>query len=416
MVGRQRIAALAACLALPAFVLTAALPANGQGPDTLAGRWDASAKIAGVDIPFRLDLIQRGGALRATFFDGARPTNLSAPATISDGHLHLTFPSYAATLDATVADGKLEGTYVKGRASVPITARKETGPQPAAVRNAPDIAGEWIVTGVTAKGENAWRLIVHQTGGKAEATILRIDGDTGTLNGRYVDGAFRLSHFAGERPALLEIRPQPNHQLKLTLSDGGEPAELTAVRPREAKAQGVAPADPTHFTSVADRTAAFQFDAPNLDGRKIANTDKQFRGKVVVVDVMGSWCPNCHDEAPYLQSLYQKHHKEGLEVVALDFEQTPEQVADPQRLKAFIARYGITYTVLLAGETKTVHEKLPQAVNLAAWPTTFFIGRDGRVKATHVGFTSPGSGARDVQTKTEVEKQVETLLAQRKAG
>ena len=64
----------------------------------------------------------------------------------------------------------------------------------------------------------------------------------------------------------------------------------------------------------------------------------------------------------------------------------------------------------------TVHEKLPQAVNLAAWPTTFFIGRDGRVKATHVGFTSPGSGARDVQTKTEVEKQVETLLAQRKAG
>jgi peroxiredoxin len=88
-------------------------------------------------------------------------------------------------------------------------------------------------------------------------------------------------------------------------------------------------------------------------------------------------------------------------------------VADPQRLKAFVARYGLTYTVLVAGETKAVHDKLPQAVNLAAWPTTFFIGRDGRVKATHVGFTSPASGPRDRATKAEVEKQVETLLAAR---
>ncbi len=126
---------------------------------------------------------------------------------------------------------------------------------------------------------------------------------------------------------------------------------------------------------------------------------------------MGSWCPNCHDEAPFLQALYAKHHRQGLEVVALDFEQ-PDQLADPQRLRAFVERYAITYPVLLAGDKAAVHEKLPQAVNLSAWRTTFFLGRDGRVDEVHVGFTSPASGARDTETKAAVEREVQSLLAQ----
>jgi thiol-disulfide isomerase/thioredoxin len=407
MAWRSPLVALAAGL-----VLTAGPPAHSQDPDNLTGRWDAVAKVAGADIPFRLDLSDKSGQVRASFFNGGHATNLSAPARLESGRLHLTFPSYASTLDAAVVDGQLSGTYVKGRASYAITARRASAP-PAVARAAPNIGGEWIIPGVSAKGETAWRLIVRQTGASAQAAILRVDGDTGALDGRYADGVFRLSHFAGERPALLEIRPQPNGQLALSLFDGSGHAELTALRPREAKAQGVAPADPTHFTSVADASAPFRFEAVDLNGHKVASSDRRFRGKVVVVDVMGSWCPNCHDEAPFLQSLYAKHHKDGLEVVALDFEQSPDQVADPQRLKTFVARYGLTYTVLVAGETKAVHDKLPQAVNLAAWPTTFFVGRDGRVKATHVGFTSPASGPQDRATKAEVEKQVEALLAQR---
>ncbi|MGC1302891.1 MAG: TlpA disulfide reductase family protein [Caulobacteraceae bacterium] len=407
-------------LAAAGLFLITALPAHGtadgaRAKDGLAGRWQGQAQLNGAEIPFRLDLSARGGQVRATFFDGSRPTNPSAPGVVSpSGRLQLSFPSYAAVLDASVTDLGLEGTYTRGRSTLPITARK--APPPAPGQGAPSIAGEWIIPGVTAKGEKAWRLIVHQAGGRAEATILRIDGDTGTLNGVYADGAFRLSHFAGERPALLEIRAPSPRQLKLSLTDGEGHKDLVAVRPREALAQGVAPSDPTRFTSVADPAAPFSFAFPDLSGRTVASTDKRFRGKVVLVDVMGSWCPNCHDEAPFLQSLYARHHRQGLEVVALDFEQSPEQVADPQRLKAFVQRYGLTYSVLLAGETKTVHEKLPQAVNLSAWPTTFFIGRDGRVKAVHVGFTSPGSGARDRETRAEVEKQVEALLAGAKAG
>ena len=397
-----------------ALLCAAAAPA-ARAAD-LAGRWSATAEVQGAAIPFRLDFRRQGRAIRAVFFDGTRPTNLSSPTPEDGDHVRLVFPSYAATLELTQAGDALDGTYVKGHNPQIHIHAVRAGPPPAPGGQpiggrAPAIAGEWIVPHASPKGEQAWRLIVRQSGRAAEAAILRVDGDTGTLNGRYADGVFRLSHFAGERPALLVITPQPDGRLKLALDDDDGHVDLVGLRTAQAQAQGVAPADPTHFTGVADPSQPFRFDFPDLQGRKVANTDARFRGKVVVVDMMGSWCPNCHDETPFLEALYAKHHSQGLEIVALDFEQ-PDQLADPERLRAFIQRYGVTYTVLLAGAVKDVHEKLPQATNLAAWPTTFFLGRDGRVKATHVGFTSPGSGQRDVETKAAVEHEVDTLLAQ----
>ena len=392
----------ALCLAAAAGPATAA-------PDALTGTWRATATVNGAQIPFRLHLESQGSEASGHFFDGPRATNPSKGGDWRDGQLHLVFPSYAATLDAHVEDGKLVGAYKIGERSTPIEAIRETKPVVAAP-GAPRIAGEWIVPFKSPKGEAAWRLIIKQKGGKAEASILRIDGDTGTLDGVFDGAAFHLSHYAGERPAKLDVAVQPDHTLKLVLTDGSGARDLVGLREAAATAQGAAPTDPTKHTSVTDAAEPLAFSFPDLDGHPVSNTDPRFKGKVVVVDVMGSWCPNCHDEAPYLQALYRKYHAQGLEVVALDFEQ-PEQLANPQRLKAFIQRYGLTYTVLLAGDTKAVNAKLPQAKNLNAWPTTFFVGRDGLVKATHVGFTSPGSGPRDTETRAEVDHEVKTLLA-----
>jgi thiol-disulfide isomerase/thioredoxin len=389
------------------------LTANAVVAGPEAGLWQATAEVSGARIPFQLEIAGEGSSVHAHFFDGSRPTNPSGAGELRDGHLHLTFPSYAAVLDAKLAGERLEGTYTAGT-NHPITIHATRGGPPVArAAAAPRIAGEWIIPFRSPKGESAWRLIVRQTGGSAQAAILRIDGDTGTLNGRFANGHFELSHFAGERPALLEATPSPDGSLKLVLVDGSGRRELSAVRPSIAAAEGVAPTDPTRHTSVSDGAQPFAFAFKDLSGRPVSNTDPKFRHKVVLVNIMGSWCPNCHDEAPFLQSLYARHHAQGLEIVALDFEQRPEQLVDPARLRAFIQRYGISYTVLLAGETKDVNAKVPQAVNLNAWPTTFFLGRDGRVKSVHVGFTSPGSGPRDAETRAGIEHEVETLLASR---
>jgi hypothetical protein len=85
---------------------------------------------------------------------------------------------------------------------------------------------------------------------------------------------------------------------------------------------------------------------------------------------------------------------------------------NPTRLRAFIKEYGIKYTVLLGGETGSAKEKLTQAQDWDAWPTTFFVGRDGLVKSVHAGFPSRGSGELYRRDTDEFVATVERLLAE----
>jgi thiol-disulfide isomerase/thioredoxin len=139
------------------------------------------------------------------------------------------------------------------------------------------------------------------------------------------------------------------------------------------------------------------------------------QGKVLLVSITGSWCPNCRDEAPFLANLYKKYRGRGFEIVALSFEEA-DQFANPVRLRNFIKEYGIEYTVLLAGDPDKLAEALPGAENLNSFPTSFLIGRDGKVRAVHAGFPSPASGAFYTEAQRDLTTQVERLLAERPAG
>ena len=130
-----------------------------------------------------------------------------------------------------------------------------------------------------------------------------------------------------------------------------------------------------------------------------------------IANISGSWCPNCHDETPFLVELYKKYKSRGLEIVGLSFEEEA-QLKNPVRLRAFMKRYGIEYTVLLPGEPKELNDKVPQAVNLSSFPTSFFLGRDGRVRSVHAGFASPATGDEHVRLKKEVRELVTKLLAE----
>src|SRR5207245_2843526 len=111
----------------------------------------------------------------------------------------------------------------------------------------------------------------------------------------------------------------------------------------------------------------------------------------------------------YLVQLYKKYRSQGLEIVALDFEE-PEQQDDLARVKAFVKQYGVEYTYLIAGAPVEMWEKVPQAVNLNTWPATLFVGRDGKVKAIHAGFAAPASGTFNNQLKDEFTSTIERLL------
>ena len=426
-------AALAALL----MSSTAAIAAEPTAA-AVDGRWDAVLTRNGVDIPFRLDIKGEGPTLQGVFYDGFRPYDGTTSASFKDGKLVLSVEHYLTTIDATLADGKLAGSAValnrESSAQYSFHATRHSDVIPASTVSAPSIAGTWVIplSAPSSKGEKAFRLIVEQRGAEVAGSILRIDGDTGAYSGSFKDGKWVLSHFDGGRPGVIEVTPKADGTLEVRQridrpgaeaqasneygagqADGRYAPTLTAYRQEVAEAKGLPkPDDFLTHTTARDPNETFKFNFPDVTGRKVSNDDPDFKGKVVLAIVTGTWCPNCHDEAQYLVQLDKKYHDKGLRIVALDFEE-PEQQGALAREKAFIKKYGVNYTYLIAGAPAEMWEKVPQLNHLDTWPATVFVGRDGKVKAVHSGFASPASGEFNAQLQQEFTARIEQLLAEK---
>jgi len=380
---------------------------------SIVGRWDATIQINGIDTPFPLEISGSGTNVAASFFNGD-DRYPSTQGRFENGKLVLNWDYYAATLDATLKDGVLEGQYAGTRrmkGPFAIRATRAAVAKPATVSGVvPNIGGLWEIPNKSGKGELAWRFIVQQSGPKASATILRVDGDTGTISGAFQNGKFVLSHFDGARAHLLEITPAADGTLDI-LQDGR--LKLTAYRPGAARAKGLPePTDADLHTTMKDPREPFRFSFPDLKGRLVSNLDPRFRGKVLVVEITGSWCPNCHDEAPFLAEMYRKYSRQDLEIVSLSFEET-DQLKDPSRLRAFVKKYGLEFPVLLCGDPDEANSKLTQLVNWNTWPATLFVDRKGLVRGIHSGFPSAGSGELFRQAKDAFNVEVGRLLAEK---
>jgi thiol-disulfide isomerase/thioredoxin len=360
-------------------------------------------------------LSEDGPGFKGTLFNGDE-TQTTTSARHENGAIVLRYDHYLTTIVASEKDaalvGKVQMRNDKDANGSPFRAVRHIAPAstPASI---PNISGVWEIPHETNKGEKAWRFIVKQQGADLQAAILRVDGDTGALTGRLGhDGTFVISHFDGSRPSLMHVTPQADGTLVIVQQGSNRDGKLVAYRPEVARAKGLPePANYATHTTVRDPNERFAFSFPDVDGKLRSQDDPKFKGKVVLAIVTGTWCPNCHDEAQYLVPLYKKYRDRGLEIVALDFEE-PEQQDELDRAKAFIAKYGVEYTYLIAGAPAEMWEKVPQAVNLNTWPATIFVGRDGKVRLIHSGFAATASGEFNAQLRQEFESTIERLLAE----
>ncbi len=387
------------------------------GQQALDGRWDATLTTKTGVVPFRLDISGEGTTLKGTLYNGWDPFETTTGASFQNGALVLRIDHYLTRITATLKDGELDGKVVsQSRADAGTYAfHAKRYVAPVASPDAPNVAGSWEIPldKPNAKGEKTQRLIVEQKGPEVSASILRVDGDTGALNGIYKDGKWLLSHWDGSRAAVMELSLKADGTLEVKQGAGRANGSLIAYRTEVARAKGFAlPEDYTTHTTMRDPNEVFTWKFPDVTGKILSNEDPQFKGKVVLAIVTGTWCPNCHDEAQYLVQLYAKYHDQGLEIVALDFEE-PEQQDDLERVHAFVKQYHVPYTYVIAGAPAEMWEKLPQAVNLNTWPATLFVGRDGRVKHIHTGFASPASGEFNAELKSEFTSTVEQLLKEK---
>ncbi len=118
------------------------------------------------------------------------------------------------------------------------------------------------------------------------------------------------------------------------------------------------------------------------------------------------------DEAPFLVQLYKEFHAQGLEIVGLMFELDDDAALARPRVQTFMRRFGISYPMLLAGTPDNINQRMPQLVNFGAYPTTIYLGRDGRVRSVHAGFASAATGAEHARLEGEIRELIQHLLAE----
>ena len=400
--------------ALAAVVLAVSFP--GVSATNIAGLWDAEIVADQLSIPFRFEIDQTGNQVQGFFFEGDRKIGSSSGSFAGD-HLRLEYDYLDTTLEIIFQGDQFLGSYRLNRPGArPLAIRAHRFvPAPANAADAPQLSGSWEMRRLpgevkTNSDKQTWNLFLRQSGAEVSGSILRVDGDTGFLVGRWQSGRLVLSHFAGQGPLLFEGKRNPDGTLSIALNRS---ANYVAVRKSEARAKGVPdPPDPSRYTSVKDPGVPFRFSFPDLAGKLVSNSDARFKGKVVLLTIGGSWCPNCQDEAPFLVDLYKEFHLQGLEIVGLMFEADADPALARPRVATFIKRFAIPYPMLLAGTVDDINQKMPQLVNFGAYPTTIYLGRDGRVQSVHAGFASQATGEEYVRLKAEVRRLVQRLLTE----
>ena len=272
-----------------------------------------------------------------------------------------------------------------------------------------DFSGRWALTFQDEDGkESAAIAELAQNGHEVTGTVLRASGDDRYIAGEARGDTLFLSRFDGGSAYLYLGRLRSDGMLSGDQYSGGGSHDTFAGR-RDPAAKLDNPAEKTAFKPGVNQ---LEFSFPDLDGNTLKFPATRFAGKVVLITVGGSWCPNCHDEAVFLKELLASRESRGLEVIQLMFERTPDFASSAKAARDFADKFAIDYPVLIAGTTTDddVLKKLPQIAAFKAYPTLFVVDRKGVVRAIHTGFAGPATGAHYEEQNRELSALVDALL------
>jgi len=376
---------------------------------SVAGSWRAVLDLAGAPLPFSITIEGPAGGWRGLLCNGERCEPVSGVRVTGDSVV-LEIADYAASIGAERRGDSLVGVYRnegnRGPRVIPFRAargRWEPGPGPAA------LVGRWDATFYQDWRTSPRVLELRNGASGLEGTIVSNSGDYGYFSGRATQDSFALAHFDGSFVYLLTGRLDGDTLRGVLHAGLRTQTPWTAVR-----STGAPFLTPPTAVTRGDTTAPFRFAFPDLDGTLVSNTDGRFHHKVVLVDVFGTWCPTCHDAAPTLVRLWRKYHSRGLEIVGLAFEVTGDSAVDNRQVRRYRKKFGIPFPLLLAGinDTDVAAAALPQLDGFVAFPTTVFLGRDGRVRRVHAGFYGPATGAQHGRLVAEFEGEIRQLLSE----
>jgi thiol-disulfide isomerase/thioredoxin len=397
----------------------------GQSKPTTVqtGTYRAVLTTKGGPLPFGLALEpgKQTGTYTAFAVNGSERLAMDM-ATVTGDSIRIPMALFDSELVAKVDGKTLTGTWRRHRTAqqtLTLPFRAELG---STYRFVPDsksasttVTGTWAtefgnkrnqVDTVNAVG------VFKQAGNRVSGTFLTPTGDYRYLDGNVVGDSLFLSCFDGSHLFLFKAKHNPAVK---TLT-GGFWAGISGYESWVAKADPTAKLpDPTSLTYLKPGAKTLTASFPEPNGNIVSLTDPRYKGKVTVVQILGSWCPNCMDETNFLSPWYKKNRQRDVEILGLSFERSADLKESGPKIERMKQRFNIDYPIVLAGTNDKAQaaKALPELNAVVAFPTTLILDKKGLVRHVYTGFNGPGTGKYYDQYVDEFNNLINKLLSEK---
>ncbi len=383
------------------------------------GAWRGVLKTDGGDLPFGLEISKNADSTTYSVMaiNGEERLALDS-AYFKDDSLVIPMGIFDASLTAKIKGEVMVGTYKKMRSDGTFLTGNFNAKRGNLSRfenikpSAITVSGKWATLFRGAEDATDTTLAIgvfKQNGNLVNGTFLTPTGDYRYLSGNISGDSLLLSCFDGNHAFLFKAKI--NAETKTM--EGKFWSNLKSLENWTATAnENASLPDAQTLTFLKPGFNKFEFNFPDASGKKISLQDERFKDKAVVVQIMGSWCPNCMDETKFLAPWYLKNKDRGVEVVALAFEKSTDLSVSGPKLERLKNRFSVPYPILLAGsnDKELASKVLPMLNKIISFPTTIFIDKKGNVKAIHTGFSGPGTGQYYDDFVSDFERQITALL------
>ena len=327
--------------------------------------------------------------------------------------IQINFAEYESYLKAAYRGDIMEGNFVitsKKDYNIQFVAKFGQNHRFSQLTKPPttDISGRWATTFSDEDGDTPAIGEFKQSGNKLSGTFLTETGDYRYLAGEVQANKLYLSCFDGSHAFLFEGKIDSVSGQIVGSFRSGKTYVATWVAKRDDITQL---ADPNLLTKATGKPVNFAFPSP--EGQIITLDDPSLKGKVKILQIMGTWCPNCHDETRFLATYLSAHKDLPINAIALAFERHSDPTRAALTLRTYRDKMGITYPIVHAGMANkdSAALKLPFLDKIMSFPTTVFLDKQNRVRRVHTGFSGPAT-SEYTRFTTEFDQFVRLLAAE----
>lgn len=366
-------------------------------------------------LPFNFELSKdAGGSYVMAMKNADEVISVDEIKTLGDS-IVIKMPVFEGYIAGTFTDSTITAQFIKESLErfVPFTAHfGETERFKRSSDAKFDVSGIWE-TEFDFDTEEAYpaKGIFYQSGNVVTGTFRIKTGDYRYLDG-VVDGdSLKLSAFDGAHVFLFTAKVSDSSMAGKFYSGNHAIENFKAKR----NAAFELP-DANSLTYLKEGYDRLEFSFPDATGKMVSLADREFQNKVVLVQILGTWCPNCLDETKFYVDYLKSNPNPELQFIGLAFEYAKTEEKAFEGIHRLKERVGVDYPILLAqvgtsNKTKA-NEKLPMLNHVLSYPTTIYIDKKGAVRKIHTGFNGPATGTKYEDFKKEFAETLAELLGE----